>query len=37
MAAPRRSEVPEHWLYPRPRRFYRKRQPKELQRKPSDT
>jgi len=24
------SSVPEHWLYARPRRFFRKRHPKEL-------
>jgi hypothetical protein len=29
-AEPRRARVPEHWLYARPRRFFRKRGPKEL-------
>lgn len=27
---PREAAVPEHWLYNRPRRFFRKRRPKEL-------
>ncbi len=27
---PREAGVPEHWLYNRPRRFFRKRRPKEL-------
>lgn len=27
----RRSGVPEPWLYARPQRFFRRRQPKELQ------
>ncbi len=30
-ASPRRVRVPESWLYARPRRYFRKRQPKELQ------
>ncbi len=29
-AQPRQPGVPEHWLYARPRRFFRARQPKEL-------
>ncbi|MGI9591848.1 MAG: hypothetical protein ACR2P8_10815 [Myxococcota bacterium] len=29
-ATPRKIRVPEPWLYARPRRHYRKRQPKEL-------
>jgi len=30
-ASPRQDRVPEAWLYARPRRFFRKRLPKELQ------
>jgi hypothetical protein len=30
-ASPREPRVPEAWLYARPRRHFRKRQPKELQ------
>ena len=29
-AAPRAESVPEPWLYARPRRFFKRRKPKEL-------
>jgi hypothetical protein len=29
-SAPREPRVPESWLYARPRRFFRRRRPKEL-------
>ncbi len=35
-AEPRAARVPEHWLYARPRRFFRARKPKELRSSQAD-